>query len=122
MSYPYLTRATDLRAFLKTMTVDIPELEQTVILKQLALSQHRVVQTGDPIQILAAMIVDAEGNRVYTGADGIRALDDMPLSVSNRLIKAAIDMMGLSKEAAELLEKNSERNPNGDSRSASPVI
>ncbi|VVE90400.1 hypothetical protein [Pandoraea bronchicola] len=68
--------------------------------------------------ILAATIVDADGNQVFTTED-IDALRTKNKDVLDMLTSEAAKLNGIGQAALESAEKNSEAAPSGDSGSGS---
>lgn len=112
-----LSRGVNLGAARKTMLVEVPELECTVILRELSISQISNIDK-DITQQLALMIVDEQGQRVYTSAEDLANLAELSASVSTRLLTAAAKLNGISQAAVDESIKNLLASPSTDSATA----
>jgi hypothetical protein len=105
MSYVIIGRELRLASARKTVTVDIPELECAVILKELSIAQLGNLD-NDTVKQLAMMIVDEQGNRIYTSEEDLANLAELSASVSTRLLVAAAKLNGISQSAVDESVKN----------------
>lgn len=112
-----LTRSMSLAHKRKTVTVECPEWDCKVILRELSHGQMRELNP-DPVLQLSLMIVDDEGNRVYKSDDDIAELREMSWLLLRRLIEAAADLNGISQAAVDETTKKSQADPNLTSVSA----
>lgn len=90
-----------------TVVVPCPELECSIILRELSLAQLKEVDKDDTAAQLALMIVDESGERVFKTAEDMANLNGMSASISTRLLKAAAKLNGVSVEAIEEAVKKS---------------
>ena len=100
-----LSRDLSLAAARKTITVEIPELECAVILRELSLAQLSKLD-NDTVHQLAMMIVDENGERLYTTDEDLANLAEMSAGVSTRLLVAAAKLNGISQTAVDESIKN----------------
>lgn len=112
-----LSRGVNLGAARKTMLVEVPELDCTVILRELSISQISNIDK-DITQQLALMIVDEQGQRVYTSPEDLANLAELSASVSTRLLTAAAKLNGISQAAVDESIKNLLASPSTDSATA----
>jgi hypothetical protein len=112
-----LGKGADLRAFRKTTTVEFPELDLSIRLRELSAGeiQHIGTSAAD-VAWLAAMIVDEHGELVFVD-DPKDALNLSP-SVLKQLVAAALKLNGISKEAADEALKNLQASQSGVTASA----
>lgn len=111
MSFPILSRVVNLAAKRKTVTVELPELGVSVILKELSAGQIRSIEK-DIVQQLAMSIVDEAGERIYVSEDDIRALAEMPIHSANILAEHFMELNGVGQDAADAALKNSKGSRN----------
>jgi hypothetical protein len=113
-----LGRGQKLASKRKTITVEIPELECSVILREL--SWKGVVDSeGDLSKRLALMIVDETGELVYQTPEEIESLADISAAAYARLIMEAGKLNKSTADAVEGMAKNSQASPDGSSASSS---
>lgn len=108
----------------KTVTVEVPELEGSFILRALSLAQLDSLKEGEAnntAKLLAMAIVDEQGQRLYTTEEDIANLSEMSVSVMQLLSNAATTLNGISKEAVEEASKKSKAGQNSASDSVSPA-
>lgn len=94
----------------KTTTVDVPELGVPVILQQLKYGDVRDLLDGDnPARhlgtMLARMIVDENGNRLFSDAESAE-LDELSSGSFQVLMNAANTLNGFSKAEISKTVKN----------------
>jgi len=119
-TYPRLQRGTDLRSKLRTVTVDLPEMELSVTLRELTAGQFRdAPESQNPADrlrtLLALSIIDEDGQPVFP--DGA-ALLEFPYPAAQRITDAFVQLHGTDAASAEQLEKKSEAGRMSDSASA----
>jgi hypothetical protein len=100
----------------KTKTVELPEMDCSVILMELSKSELDTI-SNDIVDQLALMIVDDKKKRLYATAEGKRQLAELPLSICTQLITAGAELNGASKSAVEAAIKNSQSGPSTASAS-----
>lgn len=101
----------------KTIEIYIPELEKTFRLRALKTGQGLELPR-DTVRLLALMIVDANNQLIFTSEEDIQNLSEMDINIGLRLIQAAQDLNGISKEAQEAMLKNSNASLSADSSGA----
>jgi hypothetical protein len=112
----------NLAAKRKTRQVHIPELDMTFTLKELSARQFmQLAATTDQVAILAQMIIDDDGKRIYDSPEGMANLGELGLGPFRQLVDAATDLNGLSAKRVEEITKNGSGDRNGDSASGSPA-
>ena len=107
--------------------VSMPYLGGNVSLKALTAPEYLQVgkaSGGDDdifaVHLVAASIVDGDGERMY-GTDDIAAISaNWPWAVLRPLFEEALDLNGQTIEAVEGLVKNSDATPPNDSGTSSP--
>lgn len=117
---------------LQTRVVDVPEWGGEVILKTLSGMERNAFENslyrinGEratpnmanmSAKLLARVIVDEQGNRIFTDGD-IMALGGKSAAVLSRLFEIASEMNGLGEDAIDDAEGNSEAGQAGDSSSS----
>lgn len=118
MSKIILGREAILAAKPKTVEVDCPELDGTIILRELKAKQMMDVRDlGERPDSAAAqlslMVVDEAGALIFS-KDDIEALNEIAASLVAKLLKAAAELNGLNS-TVETAEKNSETIPSASS-------
>ena len=113
----------------KAETISVPEWGGDVRIAVMSgLARDRFVemqndgQTGYSVfqaRLLATTIVDDAGNLLFTVED-VDKLRGKSRTVLDRLTQEAVRINGMSVEAIEREEKNSDADPSGDSGSDSP--
>jgi hypothetical protein len=108
MSKPYLGSDYKFLRARKTKEVEITlgGEQFTVILRELSVRQLAKIKDMDAIEQLAEMIVDADGNQVYTTPDQIANLAELPPLVAKQLFDALSGLMGTSVQGQEETLKN----------------
>jgi hypothetical protein len=106
MSYPKLRRDTDLRSKLRTVDVDLPEMELTVRLRELTAGQWRDVPESDnPADqlraLLALSIIDEDNQPIFP--DG-PALLRFPYRAAQRITDAFVELHGNKEQLAKKSE------------------
>lgn len=116
----------------RTITVELPELGGTVIVRELSEGERSryegsfLDKEGKPKvsslddarrRLIVESVVDADGNKVFT-PDDIPAIRDMGASAASRMYNAARDVSGFTDADIEELVKNSSAPPAGNSPSA----
>lgn len=119
------------------VTVETPEWGGSVMLRRMGALAYQHIRSlakntdfSDPEQscelgltYLSQCIVDPETKElVFDGAADMQRLGRRQPAVIDRLFAAALELHAATPEAAEELEKNSERTANGDGGSVSPGI
>ena len=108
----YLNRDLKFLSKRKTVEVEIPELECKVILRELSfielrkIGQNGTTDNDDQTTLLAMMIVDQNGNRVYTTEEDLKNLAEMPFRIWLKLVQAANELNTQSAQAQEEILKN----------------
>jgi hypothetical protein len=110
--------AVDFAALRKTISVDVPALNVTVLLRELSIAQLRGIE-NDLTKQLALMIVNEAGDRVFKTKEDMEKLSELSAAAGTLLIKEAGKLNGVSKQAMDDALKNSEAGRNGDSSSDS---
>jgi hypothetical protein len=112
----------NLAAKRKTRRMHIAELDMTIILKELSARQFlQLAGTTDQVAVLAQMIVDEEGRRVFDSPEGMANLGELGIHAFTELVAAATELNGLAQKNVEDITKNGSGGRNGDSASGSPV-
>jgi hypothetical protein len=93
--------------YLKTVTVELPEYECAVILRQLNCGQSLTLDPKNIVLYVAMMIVDENGNRVFTTDEDLANLANMSSLVFDRILTAANELNAASEKAMETTVKNS---------------
>jgi hypothetical protein len=70
-------------------------------------------------KLLALVIVDEEGNRMFTSHEDLVGLSGKSAQVLERFFNRAMEMNGLNRKEVEELEKNSETTPGANSHTSS---
>jgi hypothetical protein len=102
-----LGRGDKLASKRKTITVEIPELECSIILRELSW-KGIVSSEGDTNKRLAMMIVDENGEQVYQTDEEIDSLSDMGATAYARIAAEAGKLNKSTAEAVAELAKNSQ--------------
>jgi hypothetical protein len=110
--------AVDFAALRKTISVDVPDLNVRVLLRELSIAQLRGIE-NDLTKQLALMIVNEAGDRVFKTKEDMEKLSELSAAAGTLLIKEAGKLNGVSKQAMDDALKNSEAGRNGDSSSDS---
>jgi hypothetical protein len=101
-----LDASVNFAAYLRTEAVELPELDCVVILRQLNAGQSLSLEKHDLIPMLAMMIIDENGNRVFTTPAHLENLGNMSAQTFGRLIEVAARLNGATQEALETTVKN----------------
>lgn len=113
----FLPRGFKFAAKRKTVVVEVPELECKIILKALSIGQLEQLD-NDITNQLALMIVDEQGERIYTTEAEIAELREMDSQIALLLINEASTLNGATAQAVDEALKNSAASRNGDLVSA----
>jgi len=109
----------------KTVRVQVPELDEfgvtEIILRELSVKQLGQMDNQDITKQLSLMIVDENGERIFTSDEDLRNLSEMSAKITTRLITAAAKLNGISQAAVDESIKNLLASPNSDSNTDSPV-
>lgn len=108
----------DFAASRKTVDVDCPELGGSITLRQLSIAQLKLIDKDNLPGQLAQMIVDENGERVYTTPEDEENLAQMSSLLMTRLMTAAAKLNGISQAALDEAVKNLQASPSTDSASA----
>jgi hypothetical protein len=116
MSYPSLRKDTDLGAKRKTVTVDMPELELSITLREMTYRQFHDGAKDLNSQFALSIVDDENGELVYESGDAFneKFVLELPLTgaaVMERLTQAFLTLHGATKEALEEMSKKSEASP-----------
>ena len=102
----------------------MPALKLTGIMRKLREQGEEIdnLDLKHPIEFLAATLLDAETNELAFTEDELMALAEQTLSMETieKLFMASYDLHGMTKDAAEGLEKNLPETPGADSGGSSP--
>lgn len=71
--------------------------------------------TNFPARVFAASVVDPETGENLFALDELDAINALPFTLIQRVVKAACDFSGISADAVEETRKNSSTDPNSDS-------
>jgi hypothetical protein len=114
--------AINLAAKRKTRRIFVAELDQTITLKELSARQFlQLANNTDQVVVLAKMIEDDEGHRLFDSPEGMLNLGELGMAAFTELVKAATELNGVSTKQVEAITKNGSGDPNGDSDSGSPA-
>lgn len=102
----------------KKTTVEIPEIGDTFILRELSIGEMRKLSSDDLAQQLSMMIVDESGNRRFDDDEGREILSELSASVTMRLIAAAAKVNNVGQAAVDEVVKNLIASPTDGSASA----
>lgn len=89
----------------KTVTVEVPELECSVILRELSYGQLKQID-DDVAKQLSLMIVDESGERVFSTDEEIAQINEFSAATVTLLIQSAAQLNGISKAAVDEAVKN----------------
>lgn len=103
----------------KTTTVEIPEIGETFILRELSVGEMRKLSNDDIAQQLSLMIVDESGTRRFDDEEGVQILSELSASVTMRLIAAAAKINNVGQAVVDDVVKNLMASPTDGSGSAS---
>lgn len=105
-----LNASTDLLKLRKTVRVELPETDCTVILREMGYGQLMSLDTDedrrDVVKQLAMMIVNEDGDLIFTTPEDLKRLAELGRKAIVTLAEAAGTLNGSSKEASEELTKN----------------
>ena len=118
---------------LKRETVDIPEWNGEVLLRELRGrerdafeegsmdKQRNVTMTNMRARLVALSAIDEEGDRLFTSKEA-KELGDKSATALNRLFEVCCRLSGITSDDVDALEKNSEthHDANDESGSTSP--
>ncbi len=96
---------------LKTVTVEIPESEISVILRELSWASMMATEEGNTVLIdnrLALMIVDENGELVYQTPEEIATIKNLSATIYSRLIVEAGKLNEATADAIRSMAKNSQ--------------
>lgn len=102
-----LARGFDWASLRNTVTVEPPRLGQSVILRQLSVTQWAILGE-DIVQQLAFSIVDEAGQRIFTTDEDIKNLSEMPADIGKFIVGEMVKLNGASQESVDAVLKNSE--------------
>ena len=111
-----LDRSMSLARARRIITVEAPEWDCVVRLRELSAGQLRDLD-ADVSKQLSLMIVNDEGERIYTTDEDIAELREMSAVLQNRLLTAAATLNGVSQAAVDEAIKNLLTDPNQASAS-----
>jgi len=100
-----LNRSMNLAQRRRTVTVEAPEWDVQIRLRELAAGQLRELDQ-DVSKQLSLMIVDDAGTRIYQTDEDVAELREMPALLQQRLLEAAAKLNGLGSAATEETIKN----------------
>jgi hypothetical protein len=97
------------RAALPTAEVDIPEMDGTVIIRLLTLSEVEVIKriqkaADDPIKMYLPMVekscINADGTQMFVGED-VKLIGTLPWAAIERIVEASMKLSKLIPETPE---------------------
>jgi len=112
-----LAREFKFAAALRTERVECPELDGAFILRELTAAQALDMKGASPIAQLALMIVDENGDRIFTTPEDIENLSNLSITITNRLLLVASRLNGIGQAAVDDAIKNLLASPTDASES-----